>query len=147
MVWILGIVILILLIAYEGFRNFAFVIVGIIAFIVLLVWQYGKYEEKQSKSRIQVSEVEIEEPLLQTSYSGYSFHARVLNQSNTYTLTNVYITFTFKDCNPDNMDDCVIVAEEDEITYVDIPPNQVRDIEESIYLPSTYRIKGKMVWH
>ena len=146
MAWIIGIVVLVLLIVSSGFRKFAGVLVLVAVIGGFIYWQYQKNEEKQSKTRIKPSELLFEDISLKSSYgSGYDMVGRITNNSSQFTLKGVQLKLTFKDCDKDNKD-CIIVAEDNEYIYVNIPPKQARDFKESVYLHSDLKIKGKMVW-
>ena len=150
MVWIIGLVVLILLVVSAGFRKFAgiFVLIAVIGGVIY--WQYQeKYqenEEKQSKTRIKQSELLFEDvSLINTSYGSPYMVGRITNNSSQYTLKEVQLKLTFRDCDKDNKN-CIIVAEDDLFFYINIPPKQARDFKESVYLYSDLKIKGKMVW-
>ena len=149
MVWIIGLVVLILLVVSAGFRKFAgiFVLIAVIGGVIY--WQYQeKYqenEEKQSKTRIKQSELLFEDVSLKTSYGSPYMVGRITNNSSQYTLKEVQLKLTFRDCDKDNKN-CIIVAEDDLFFYINIPPKQARDFKESVYLYSDLKIKGKMVW-
>ena len=149
MVWIIGPVVLILLVVSAGFRKFAgiFVLIAVIGGVIY--WQYQeKYqenEEKQSKTRIKQSELLFEDVSLKTSYGSSDMVGRITNNSSQYTLKEVQLKLTFRDCDKDNKN-CIIVAEDDLFFYINIPPKQARDFKELVYLYSDLKIKGKMVW-
>ena len=147
MVWIIGLVVLILLVVSAGFRKFAgiFVLIAVIGGVIY--WQYQeKYqenEEKQSKTRIKQSELLFEDVSLKTSYGSPYMVGRITNNSSQYTLKEVQLKLTFRDCDKDNKN-CIIVAEDDLFFYINIPPKQARDFKKSVY--PNLKIKGKMVW-
>jgi len=147
MAWIVGIVILILLVVSAGFRKFAGVIVLIIALAGFLFWQYQENEEKKSKNRVSSSELIFEGVSLKSSYgSGYDMVGRITNTSTKYTVKGVQLKLTFRDCDKEDQNKCIIIAEDDEYIYVEIPPRQARDFKESVYLYSDINVKGKLVW-
>jgi len=147
MAWIIGIVILVLLVISTGFRKFVGILVLIAVIGGFIYWQNEKNEEKQSKTRIKPSELLFEDVLLKSSYgSGYDLIGRITNNSSNYTLKGVQLKLTFRDCDKDNKD-CIIIGEDDEYIYINIPPKQARDFKESVYLYSNLKIKGKMVWN
>jgi len=147
MAWIVGIVIIILLVVSAGFRKFAGVLILVCAIGGFLFWQYQENEEKQSKNRIPTSELLFEGVSLKSSYSSYDFVGRITNNSNKYTLKGVQLKLTFRDCAKDNQSNCVIIGEEEEYIYINIPPKQARDFKENVYLNSDIDVKGKMIWN
>lgn len=146
MAWVAAIIVLILLVVSAGFRQFALVLILICVIGGFAFYQYEQQEEKRSKTRIPISEIEIEGLTLKPSYSSYDLTGRIKNNSNQYTLSGLQMNLTFRDCEIENENNCIIVAEEDEYIYTNIPPKQARDFTEGIYLYSDMKIKGKMVW-
>ena len=146
MAWVIAIVILILLVVSAGFRQFAFVLILICVIGGFAYYQYEQEEEKRSKTRIPISEIKIEGLTLKPSYSGYDLTGRIKNNSSQYALNGIQMNLIFRDCEIENENNCIIVAEENEYIYTNIPPQQARDFSESIYLYSDMKIKGKMVW-
>lgn len=146
MAWIVGIVILILLVVSAGFRKFAGVIVLICAVGGLLYWLYQENEEAESKKRISTSDLKFEGVFLKPSYSSYDLVGRITNNSVKYTLKAIQIKLIFKDCDKINSSNCIVVAQDDEHIYINIPPGQARDFKEGVYLSSNLNIKGTMAW-
>lgn len=144
--WVVGVVILILLVVSAGFRKFAGILIIVCVAGGFIFWQYQENEEKQSLKRIPHSEILFEDVSLKSSYGSYEIVGRITNNSSKYTLKGVQLKLTFKDCDKDNLSNCIIVAEENEHIYKNIPPSQARDFKESVYLPSDLNIKGKMIW-
>ena len=146
MAWIVGIVVLILLVVSAGFRMFAGVLVLIFAVGGFIFWQYLEYEERESKSRIPQSELVFEGMSLKPSYgSSYDLIGRIVNNSNKYTLKSVQLKLTFRDCEKDNKN-CIVIYEDSENIYINIPPKQARDFKESVYLYSDISLKVEMAW-
>jgi len=138
--------ILILLVVSARFRKFAGILILVCAVGGFLYWQYQENEEKQSKKRIAPSEVFFEGVSLKSSYGSYDMVGRITNNSNKYTLKGVQLKLTFRDCAKDSDSNCIIIAEEDEYIYINIPPKQARDFKERVYLYSDLNVKGKLVW-
>jgi hypothetical protein len=150
MVWIFAIIIIVLLVFSAGFRKFAFILVAIciIGGFVFYKWYENKTEkEKQlSRSRLPASELIFDNFTLTPNYSGYELKGRVINNSAQYTLTGVNMKLTFRDCELKDQTNCIVIEEEDEYVWVDVPPKQARDFKENIYLSSDISIKGKLAW-
>lgn len=146
MVWVAGIVILILLIISAKFRKFFGVLVLASATGGFLYWQYEKHEEEQSKSRISPSELFFEGVSLNSSYGSYNIVGRITNNSDKYTLNEVQLKITFRDCDKGTQKNCIIIAQNNETIYINIPPKQARDFKEGVYLNSDVHFKGEMVW-
>ena len=146
MAWIVGVVVLILLVVSAGFRMFAVVFVLILVVGGFIFWQYQEYEERESKGRISQSELVFEGVSLKSSYgSSYDFVGRIINNSNKYTLKNVQLKLTFRDCEKESKN-CIVIHEDSENIYINIPPKQARDFKENVYLNSDLNLKGEMAW-
>lgn len=146
MAWVFGIVIVILLVVSAGFRKFAGVLILVCAVGGFLYWQYQENEERESKRRIPVSELKFDGVSLKSSYGSYDMVGRITNNSPKYTLKAVQLKLTFKDCEKLNPNNCIVVAEDNEHIYLNIPSGQARDFKEGVYLSSNLNIKGNMVW-
>ena len=146
MAWIVGIIILILLVVSAGFRKFAGTLVAIAVIAGFLYYQYEKREEKLSMQRIPISEITFQDVILKPSYSSYELVGRITNNSKLYSINEVQLKLTFRDCVKNDESKCVIFAEENEHIYINIPPKQARDFKEGIYLYSDLKVKGKLVW-
>jgi len=147
MAWVIGIIVLVLLVVSAGFRKFAGGFILISAIAGFIYWQYQENEERQSKKRIKPTELLFEDVSLNSRFSSsYEIVGRITNNSSQYTLNGVQLKLTFRDCEEDEKN-CVIVAEDNEYIYANIPPKQARDFKESVYLSSGTKFKGKMVWN
>jgi hypothetical protein len=109
----------------------------IIVLICAAFWLYQKHEEWESKNRISESELRFEYVSLKTNGPGsYDMVGRIYNKSNFYTLKGVQLKFRFRDCEPNNESNCVVIAEENKHLYINIPPKQARDFKLNIVLYS-----------
>jgi hypothetical protein len=146
MPWIALILILILMLALPEFRKYGIVVVLVAAVGIFLLWRYQEYEEKQSKERIAPTELSFEDVTLNPAYSGYELTGRIINNSKKYTLKGFQLKLIFRDCDKNDNSKCVVIAEENEYIYIDIPPEQARDFKEDFYPYPDLKVKGKMIW-
>lgn len=86
---------------------------------------------------------------LKPSYSGYKLSGRIKNNSQEFTLKQVNLLITMRDCigTPDSQD-CVTIGESHENMDLNIPPGQARDFEKSLYFPGgNLKLLGKLEWN
>ncbi len=145
MKWLAIIIILILLAVSAGFRKFAGILILIFAVGGLLIWQYQEYEANQSRTKIMPSELIFEGVSLEPSNEAYDIIGRVINNSDKYSLSGVQLKLAVSDCTNNEKNDCIIIAQQDEYIYIDIPPKQARDFKKNIYLYSDINIRGELV--
>jgi hypothetical protein len=122
-------------------------VLGFISGIVLFVVNQREQAERQAaRARIQKSEIELIDLGLGSSYGtgSYKLGGRVRNRSSRYTLTEMRLKFTMRDCA--EAGDCEIVGQTEDAMYVNVPPGQARDLNESIYFSGLGRPRGKHQW-
>ncbi len=144
MKWLAIIILLVLLAVSAGFRKFAGILILICAVGGLIIWQYQIYEKNQTRNNILPSELIFEDLSLEPSYESYDITGRIINNSDTHTLSGVQLKLTVSDCKNDDKNDCIIISETDEYIYINIPSKQARDFKKNIYLYSDINIKGTL---
>lgn len=148
MAWLIGIVVLVLLVASAGFRKFAVGLVALGAAVGGVVYLYNEREESHSLSRIPVSQLVFENVTLQPDYSSYKISGRIKNNSEKFTLKEVTLVVTMDDCADESLSQsCLSIGESSESVYIDIPPGQARDFEDSMYFSGgALKPKGRLAW-
>lgn len=171
MAWLFAIVVLLLILFIPEVRVFVLGLLCVLFFVGL--WfcadaaqrqrKRDKREEADSRKRISVSEVDFIEPRLKLWIGMSELTGRIKNNSRRFTLTRMKMKITMQDCTgdapvstrrekllpPENKagkNNCETVGETEESTEVNIPPGQVRDIEEFLDLPKRMVIKGRPKW-
>jgi len=148
MVWILVIVVLVLLVYSAGFRKFSLGLL-VVLFLAGIIWYVIEETENQrSLTRISPQEVELDKLRL-TNSSSYSrqLTGRIKNNSPKHTLRSIDLKIILRDCEKESLkESCTIVGETTESIYVNIPPNQARDISEDVYGLESIHLKGEFAW-
>lgn len=148
MAWLLAIVVLVLLVASSGFRKFALGIVGVAVVGGGIYYLHHEHEEDLIKSRIPIKQVVISDGRIGLQYgTTYHFTGRITNTSTKYTLTQMDLSVSAKDCTGGNNPTCVVIGNAQETVFKDIPPLQARDFDESLYFHGD-RVapKGVLQW-
>ncbi len=91
------------------------------------------------------SELIFEGVSLEPSNEAYDIIGRIINNSDKYSLSGVQLKLAMNDCINNEKNNCIIIAEQDEYIYIDIPPKQARDFKKNIYLYSDINIRGELV--
>lgn len=145
--WLIGIVILILLVVSAGFRKFALVIVGLGAAAGFVIYANEERKEKLALSRIRPAELKFEGVTLKPDYSGYTLSGRLINGSAQYTLKQVTLKVTMRDCSGESERNCLIIGESNEYVHLGVPPGQARDFNELVYFSGgALKPRGRLVW-
>jgi hypothetical protein len=146
MAWLIGIVVLVLLVISPGFRRLAGGLIALALMIGGIFYLKNEQEERQSLTRIKVSELDFESVTLSPNYSSYKLAGRIKNNSPKHTLKQVTFVVTMQDCAAQSQN-CVTIGENKETTFLTIPPGQARDFQESVYFSgSRLNPKGHMEW-
>lgn len=148
MKWLIGIVVLVLLVVSVRFRKFVLGLVALGAAVGGVVYLMKEREESRSLSRIPVSQLTFENVMLTPDYSGYKISGRIKNTSAQFTLKEVRYIVTMQDCTGESPSkNCVTIGESKETVYLNVPPGQARDFEDSVYLGGTLKPKARLEWH
>jgi hypothetical protein len=148
MAWLAGIVVLLLLVFSAGFRKAAGVVAVVLGLIVVIFVANQRQSKKEARERIPASELEFDGMTLTTEYGSHKIGGRIKNNSQKYTLTAIGITVTLQDCENQRIpSSCVTIGEDkDHDIPVDVPPGQIRDVSNYIFVGDT-KPKGKLVWN
>ena len=146
--WLFAIAVLILLVVSAGFRKFAAIIVALAAIGGGIYYLYDQRQEKLSKTRIPASQVAISGGRINLQYGTYHFSGRITNNSQKFTLAQVELAVTVRDCVPNSTPrSCVTIGDTRETLYINVPPGQARDFDESLYFPGKKLApNGELEW-
>jgi hypothetical protein len=152
--WLLLLVIVI--IAAFAVPRFGKALLGTVAVVVVVIAVYifdsdrrNKAETAAARTRIQFSEVELVDLGLQPRYKytqsgSYTLVGRVRNGSAQYTLSQIRLKLTMRDCTEPA--GCETVGEVDESIYLSVPPGQARDLDEFVDFSGLGQPRGKHQW-
>jgi hypothetical protein len=142
------IAILYLSVRYKAVRYVVLGLIAVLALGAVIIYSIAEQREREyekevalSKQRIPIGEVEF---LDITMGGDYTIKARIKNHSALYGLTEIKMTVTLVDDNGVSKD---IVGQTDVILNLDVPPKQVREIEEHVFFTDLGSPRGKRSWH
>jgi hypothetical protein len=147
MLWfVIALMIVFLAFGAAGVRNA--LKVAAVLFIVFVVFVVGymavqKSKEAASKSRIAPSEVQFNELRLGIGTSG-KLTGTVRNASRQYRLTDVELEITVRDCTQSGCD--VVGQDSTHLWSLNVPPGQVRAVDESVYFSNLPPKRGDYQW-
>jgi len=149
MAWLAAIVVLVLLVVSAGFRKFAGVALALCVLVGLYFYFQNEQEKSESVSRIAASELGLDGLTLIPEYGSYKLKGRVTNRSPKYALSSLTLKISMEDCTGEgDKRSCVTIAENAEFIFLSIPPQQARDLNESVYFPGGAPApKGALSWH
>jgi uncharacterized protein (DUF58 family) len=147
MLWLI-IVLIIIFFAFGAAGIRAALKVGAVllfAFIVLLVgyWIHDSMKREASKKRIAFSEVQFTDLRLAIGTTG-KLTGTVRNGSQRYTLTDAELEITVRDCTQSGCD--VVGQESTHLWSLNVPPGQVRAVDESVYFSNLPPRRGEYQW-
>ena len=146
MPWLIIAVVVIAAFAIPRFGKVVLIGLGILVIVVCLYLVSLGLEEKRAKTRIGVSEVQLEDLTLTPSTDmSYVLTGRVRNRSARFTLTSVGVKFTMRDCS--DSANCEVVGESDESISMIVPPGQTRAISgEYVFFSGLGAPRGRRQW-
>jgi hypothetical protein len=147
--WLLGIIAVIVLLAYPATRVLLLGAGAILAVVLAATYLTSSREEAAAKTRIAVSELEFVDVRLQKQSYGmltYNLVGRVKNHSPRYSASDFTLLVTFEDCVDDTTCDVVWQGQESPLV-IDVPPGQARDFELYGVGDSDVRLRGKFQWY
>jgi hypothetical protein len=105
-------------------------------------------EEDLAATRVPISELVLENVTLQPYVGSYRIAGRMSNKSAQYTVRQVDIVVTVRDCTGEGAaKQCVTVGESNEILNLAIPPGEARDFAEAVrFHGSSPKLKGRLDW-
>lgn len=149
MAWLTGIVVLILLVIFPGFRKVAGGLIALAVVVGGFFYLQIEREESRSRSRITNSELVFENVALKPDYSSYKLVGRIKNNSAKYTLKQVTFVVTMQDCAGESRSpQCITIGESNETLYLSVPHGQARDFDEAVYFSDgILNPKGHLEWN
>lgn len=156
MAWIFAAVVLFLLVMSRGFRLFC--LWGSLILIVLggIGWGgyslYEWYVESRARSLVSVEQIAIDDLMLAPPVSGYGSYrisGRLKNGSAKHTVTQFTIRVRLKDCQNPTLDDdanCIVVGEKPSTVYLEVPPGQVRNFDQTFVVYPNPVFRGQSAW-
>ena len=150
MVWLIVICIFIfLLYKFPTFRVIIFILGGILALVIVISISSSNAKFAKSKSLIPANQIEVSNLSLNKGYSLYQLSGELKNNS-AYELQDITFAVKAYDCPSSTItNDCTVVGEDDNVsTYIDVPPGQVRSLNDVTYvnLDNMPSIRGTFLW-
>jgi hypothetical protein len=133
MTWLLGGAVLVLFLFSTFFRKFTSGLV-ILAAVGGAIYLLHQQEKTLSLSRIPASQIVLADIRLNPEFRMYQMSGRITNQSPTYTLRQVTVVVTMKECAGESSSrECRAIDAVEKTIYLDLPPGQGVDFNESVY--------------
>jgi hypothetical protein len=149
MAWLIGFAALVLAAVFAaGHRKTALGLAAVALAIGGLLYLHYRGEERQALTRIPKSELVLENVTLRPYISSYRIAGRITNNSPKFSLKQIDIVVTARDCPGDAAaQQCVAIGESSEILNLDVPPGETRDFAESVrFAGSNLKLKGRLDW-
>ena len=150
MAWALLVVLagLIVGLAFVNFgyrRSLPVVLVLLLVGLAGVIW-YTQVQDRVSEGKIPPDQIRLDNFTMRQAYGdSYKLVARVVNGSPEHTLQSFGLTVTVSDCTGSPQRRCVIVGERAKDIYVEVPPQQARDISEQ-FVYGAVRPQGELSW-
>lgn len=147
MQWLFLLGVLVCALLFPKFRK-VLLIVALLSAGVIAYFRISSYsKESASKSRINLSEVElIDVRLVSDDPNYYTIRGRVRNVSEHYTMSDFKLRVTLEDCIGEGP--CNVVYQEAKSPLIEpVPPGQARNFEISSIGSYHMRLKGSLKWH
>lgn len=143
---LLFIIVIALLYLSRYFPKVAFTILGLLVLGAGVIVLTTTDVAQNSRSRLPLENIEIENPVMTPSYrGGYRFNARLTNHHDKTELLESNISITLLDCADDSENSCKVIGQSDERINIRIPPKQTRDVERTISFDSVKPL-GDLRW-
>ena len=148
MAWFIGVSAVLILVAFAvGYRKTA---AGLLAVaLAIAAWLYVQHRDAEhlALTRIPISELPFENVTLYPYVGSYKIAGRIKNNSAKFTVRQIDLAVTVKDCPGGSAEQqCITVGESNEILNLNIPPGEARDFEEAVRFYGSPKIKGRMEW-
>lgn len=148
MEWIVGMVtvgaLLFLSVKFRKFRIGLLVVLGLAVVGGSIAWAVTEKADHDSRNRMGPNDIELTDMNLRGDFFGYRLVGRAKNLSARYVLSEFKLRVTMRDCTVSNQ--CEIVGESTAWYWDDIPPGQVRAIDESVSFVNLPPPRGKLRW-
>lgn len=152
MLWLVaGIVVVWFAVASAGFRRLLAILVGVavVGIVLLVAWlqvdQNARTKEEQAaKLRIPRTNVELVDLRMGTDSSFVKLTGRVRNNDPRFTLTYVELRLRVQECPaPDR---CETVGDSTKSVFVNVPPQQAREIDDYVSFSGIGSPRMKRTW-
>jgi len=132
--------------AMLGLGGILLILVAVGAVVLYEMDRRQKAERGVAKTRIKPNEVELVDLAFRpgSGTGSYTLVGRTRNRSTQYTLSEVRLRLTMRDCTGSN--DCEIVGETEKSLYTSVPPGQARDLDEYVHFSGMRQPRGKYQW-
>lgn len=148
MVWaLLALACIFLAIRFRAFRVTLVATIALIVAAIAIYFAHDRAETESSKRLVNTGQLAFVDLRLGPENYGGSFYkltGRVRNNS-PYSVFEVRAKIRILDC--DTQSHCEVVGEEETDISPLVPPDQVRDIDSSVYFGSSTRIRGQFQWN
>jgi hypothetical protein len=155
--WVLvGIIVVWLAVASAGFRRGLAILAGvaIIGIVLLFVWlqidqKVRATQEQEAKLRIPRANVELADLRMGTDSSFVKLTGRVRNKDSRFTLTRLELRLRVQECSPSGTSEevkCDTVGDTTESIYVNVPPQQAREIDDYVSFSGIGSPRMKRTW-
>jgi hypothetical protein len=150
MLWfIVGLIVIFLAFGAAGVRTALKVAALVAALLLVVVVVYiinhdmsAKAEREAAKKRIAISEIQFED--IRLSLGGFEkLTGRIRNGSSRYVLTGVEMAITVRDCVSGV---CDVVGQASHTVMLDVPPGQVRAVDDYVYFSNMPPKRGEYQW-
>ena len=101
-------------------------------------------EAAAAKTRIALSEIDLEDLALRPSAGGYRLTGRLQNRSTLYTLTTLELVVKILDCTAPAR--CETVGEETPVLHANVPPGQTRGLDKPLYFLDLPAPRGRFTF-
>lgn len=152
--WLIAVIIIALAVFSPAFRTLLLCLAALAAIAGGIIYFWQQSQDAAAKRRVPDSDVVFENLRMGKSQYGdsYRLNGRLRNNNKRYTVTQIVLRITLKDCpiesDPAKTDQaCDIVGETDNTLFLDVPPGQVRDIDDGVYFSSGSNVHRQMRWH
>lgn len=132
--------------------NFGKFVLGLLGVLVALavvggayLYQRNKKEQEAEALRISRDQVELVDLQPPPQYAGsYKLAGRVRNKSQRFTLTELTLKISLRDCVAPGS--CETIGETVETAWVSVPPQQARGLDEYVLFSNLAPSRGNLEW-
>ncbi len=130
---LLAIIVGALLYLSRYFPKAAFSVLGVLILgAVAIVFTTTDFAQN-SRSRIPISDITIENPIMTDAYGGgYRFSARLNNNNQSIELKESIISITMLDCPDETEQGCTVIGQSEQRVVIPVPPAQARDVSRTL---------------
>lgn len=146
---LLAVMVAALLYMSRFYPKAAFSVLGVLVVGALVIVFATEEDAELNRSKLPVEAIQIENPVFIPAYgNGFRFNARLVNTHGSATLKETTVSITMLDCpqaSGDSIDDCQVLGQTAQRIIVKIPPNQARDVSQTLSFDSA-EPRGNVNW-